>query len=83
MGRTDVSYGRLYAGSAANGRGDNPRVAKTDGDDDGLRLAQLNFRLAQAVLRAEGAGGCRYHRTSGGLWRVAGLASGAGQPSAS
>jgi hypothetical protein len=60
IGRTDVSYGRLYAGlggehgGGEHGRGDTRRVATTEGDDNGLRLAQLNFRQAQAVLRAEG-----------------------------
>lgn len=55
IGRTDVSYDRLYAGLCGeNGRGSDRQVVRTDGDDDGLRLAQLNFRQAQAMLRAEG-----------------------------
>lgn len=50
IGRTDVSYGRLYAGLC----GENGCTAKADGDDDGLHLAQQSFRHAQAMLRAEG-----------------------------
>lgn len=55
MGRTDVSYGRLYAGlCGVNERGEDGRAAKLDDDGDKLRLAQQRFRHAQALLRAEG-----------------------------
>lgn len=50
IGRTDVSYGRLYAGL----RGEDGRVPLTEGDDDDQRRAQQSFRQAQAALRVEG-----------------------------
>lgn len=51
IGRTGVSYGRLYAGLA--GEPGRMPVAETDSVD--LAAAQVSFRAAQAALRAEGA----------------------------
>lgn len=50
IGRTDVSYGRLYDGL----RGEDGRHVKAAGDDADLAESQLLFRRAQAALRDEG-----------------------------
>lgn len=50
IGRTDVSYGRLYDGL----RGEDGRRVNGAGDEDDLAHAQNRFRQAQAALREEG-----------------------------
>jgi hypothetical protein len=50
IGRTDVSYGRLYEGLS----GEGGRSRHDSGDDSDLAAAQLSFRQAQAALRAVG-----------------------------
>lgn len=50
IGRTEVSYGRLYDGL----RGEDGQALRQIRDEDGLRLAQQHFRLAQTALRSEG-----------------------------
>nr|WP_298688806.1 hypothetical protein [uncultured Dongia sp.] len=50
IGRTDVSYGRLYEGLS----GETGRTLNGNSDDGDLAAAQLSFRQAQAALRAEG-----------------------------
>lgn len=51
IGRTEVSYGRLYAGLAGEAR----RMREADMESDDLAPAQSLFRMAQAALRSEGA----------------------------
>ena len=51
IGRTGVSYGRLYAGLA----GEPGRMPAAETDPLDLAAAQGVFRAAQAALRAEGA----------------------------
>ena len=50
IGRTDVSYGRLYESLS----GETGRTHDGNSDDGDLATAQLSFRQAQAGLRAEG-----------------------------
>jgi hypothetical protein len=50
IGRTEVSYGRLYDGL----RGEDARPASNTGNDEDLAYVQRCFRQAQAALRAEG-----------------------------
>jgi len=50
MGRTEVSYGRLYESLS----GETGRTQHHNGDDGDLAAAQMSFRQAQAALRAEG-----------------------------
>jgi hypothetical protein len=51
IGRTAVSYGRLYAGLA----GEPGRMPAAEADPADLAGAQSLFRTAQGALRAEGA----------------------------
>jgi hypothetical protein len=51
VGRTDVSYGRLYDGLA--GEGGRPTANAAEGEE--LAAAQDQFRSVQAALRSEGA----------------------------
>ncbi|WP_374656140.1 hypothetical protein [Dongia sp.] len=51
VGRTEVSYSRLYAGLG----GDGGRAGADAGGDDDLASAQILFRKAQLRLRGEGA----------------------------
>lgn len=51
IGRTEVSYGRLYAGLA----GEPGRMRPAEMEADDLHPAQSLFRTAQAALRSEGA----------------------------
>jgi hypothetical protein len=51
IGRTDVSYGRLYDGLT----GEGGRAAANAAEGEELAAAQEQFRSAQAALRSEGA----------------------------
>ena len=56
IGRTEMSYGRLYAGLAGESRGRPIDAAGDPASDDSERAeAQQQFRAAQAALRKEGA----------------------------
>jgi DNA-binding transcriptional ArsR family regulator len=56
VGRTEMSYGRLYAGLAGESRGRPTDIAGDPAADEAVRAeAQRQFRAAQAALRSEGA----------------------------
>jgi len=56
IGRTEMSYGRLYAGLAGESRGRSTDVARDPVEDEAdLAIAQALFRMAQTALRSEGA----------------------------
>jgi hypothetical protein len=56
IGRTEMSYGRLYAGLAGESRARPTDEAFDPAADEALRAeAQQQFRTAQAALRGEGA----------------------------
>jgi hypothetical protein len=55
IGRTEMSYGRLYAGLAGEARGRAIMPIDAASDEADLAAAQVLFRAAQAMLRQEGA----------------------------